>query len=74
MIYAETNLEDMPESCYACPYGMKIDKYWDTDKKEWIKANNLGYNCALTMKAMTSTKRNRFCPLIQDWLIESEVE
>lgn len=72
MIYARTELEDMPKNCFECKYGMKVDKYWSPKEMKWVKSNNVGWNCVLTMKAMTSTKRNRYCPLVQDWLIEKE--
>lgn len=68
MIYARTELEEMPRSCFECPYGRKGSQYWDTKEMKWKKPSY--FHCALINKTMTSTKRNRACPLVQDWLIE----
>lgn len=68
MIYATTELDEMPKSCFDCPFGRQGTKYWCTYERKW-KQPSL-FHCALTNKAMTSTKRNRFCPLVYDWLVE----
>lgn len=49
---------DIPKNCYECPLGMvKYMRGWrfDTEQSKFA--------CALTGKNMTSTKRNRFCPM-----------
>jgi len=51
---------DMPKNCYACPFGMEYySTLWMAKGSKFRK----DYSCVITHKALTSTKRNRFCPL-----------
>jgi hypothetical protein len=52
---------EMPTSCYDCPLAMQ--DYTTLFGKNFSRTRN-SYACVLTHKAITSTKRNRFCPLI----------
>ena len=49
---------EMPENCYEGPFGM----YDYVTLRRTAKANNK-WKCVITGKSVTSTKRNRFCPL-----------
>lgn len=48
---------EMPKTCYDCPLAMQ--NYVTIFGKEAKQINT----CVLTHKVITSTKRNRFCPL-----------
>ena len=52
---------EMPTSCYDCPLAMQ--DYTTLFGKNFNRTRN-SYACVLTHKAITSTKRNRFCPLV----------
>lgn len=52
---------EIPKNCYSCPLGfMRYEKgyRWGFEKRE--------YACCITGKGMTSTKRNRFCPIVDE--------
>ena len=51
----------MPRSCYDCPLAMQ--DYTTLFGKNINRTRN-SYSCVLTHKAITSTRRNRFCPLV----------
>ena len=54
----------MPENCYQCKFG--ITGYVREHESRWgWKMKQYSHQCILTGKSMTSTKRNRFCPLIE---------
>lgn len=51
---------DVPQNCFDCPLGLisyERSHKWKHEKRTCA--------CALSGKMMTSTKRNRFCPLIE---------
>ena len=50
---------EMPKNCFDCP--MSAYRYESFDRNGKYVAGN--FVCVLTGKEMTSTKRNRFCPL-----------
>lgn len=52
---------EMPTSCYDCPLAMQ--DYTTLFGKKLSRTTN-SYACVLTHKSITSTKRNRFCPLV----------
>ncbi len=52
---------EMPTSCYNCPLAMQ--DYTTLFGNNFNQTRN-SYACVLTHKAITSTKRNRFCPLV----------
>jgi len=52
---------EMPKSCYDCPLAMQ--DYTTLFGKTFNRTRN-SYSCVLTHKKITSTKRNRFCPLV----------
>jgi len=52
---------NMPKSCYDCPLAMQD---YTTLFGNNFKQTRNSYACVLTHKVITSTKRNRFCPLI----------
>lgn len=51
---------EMPKSCYDCPLAMLR---YTTLFRNGKQATNQ-YACVITGKVITSTKRNRFCPLM----------
>lgn len=53
---------EMPKDCYECP--MAMSNYTTLLGKNHKQTCGI-YSCVLTHKALTSTKRNRFCPLIE---------
>ena len=52
---------EMPTSCFDCPLAMQ--DYTTLFGNKLSRTRN-SYACVLTHKAITSTKRNRFCPLV----------
>ena len=52
---------EMPTSCYDCPLAMQ---YYVTLFGKTFNQTKNDYACVLTHKKITSTRRNRFCPLI----------
>ena len=56
---------DMPATCWDCPLAMYLYEPLATSKKhkEFKKYKDNMLACVLTDKAITSTKRSRFCPL-----------
>lgn len=51
---------EMPRTCYECPFAMEhYSTLWRYKNEKFRK----DYSCVITHKAITSTKRNRFCPL-----------
>lgn len=50
---------EMPKTCYDCPLAMMR---YNTLFRRGKQISN-EFSCVLTHKAITSTKRNRFCPL-----------
>ena len=55
----QINME-MPKTCYDCPFAMQS---YVTLFGNGTKQIRNSYACVLTHKTITSTKRNRFCPL-----------
>lgn len=53
---------DMPENCYKCPFAME---YYSTLYMSKAGKFRKDYCCVITHKALTSTKRSRFCPLVE---------
>lgn len=51
---------EMPKNCYECPFAMHSYATLYGKGTKRIQGN---YSCVLTHKAITTTKRNRFCPL-----------
>lgn len=51
---------DMPGTCYDCPLAMWQFETLATSNKHEKHI----FACVLTHKAITSTKRSRFCPLL----------
>ena len=54
---------DMPRNCFECKFGMYDYSGLAQDLAERKKLHK--FECVITGKSVTSTKRNRFCPLIQ---------
>ena len=54
-------VDELPRDCYECYFGICGSIYKISD----LKNERFSYDCFLTHKACTSTKRNRFCPLVQ---------
>lgn len=52
---------EMPKNCYDCPFAMQD---YTTLFGNNFKQTKNSYACVLTHKTITSTKRNRFCPLV----------
>ena len=52
---------EMPKSCYQCQFAMQ---QYRTVWHGFKRVEN-SYACVMTHKKITSTKRNRFCPLIE---------
>ena len=52
---------EMPENCYECPLAMEYYSTLFTAKRGKFRND---YACVLTHKTITSTKRNRACPLV----------
>jgi hypothetical protein len=50
---------EMPENCYECQFAAN---YFRPIHKSGRKP--CSFACVLTQKSLTSTKRNRFCPLV----------
>ena len=50
----------MPKTCYDCPFAMSsfITLYHNKPERVYKE-----YSCVLTHTAITSTKRNKACPL-----------
>ena len=57
---------DMPQTCYDCPFAMRQYETFLVSQKR-IK-NSCA--CVLTHKTITSTRRNRYCPLKEMPIIE----
>lgn len=53
---------EMPKNCYDCP--MSAFRCESFVRNEKLFAED--YVCVLTGKQATSTKRNRFCPLVEE--------
>lgn len=51
----------MPKTCWECEFALY--SYSKLPSEEINKTHK--FQCVLTDKAITSTKRNRFCPLIE---------
>jgi len=51
---------EMPKNCYDCPFAMR--RY----ETLFVKGKSIrrDYGCVFTHRTITSTKRNRFCPLM----------
>lgn len=46
-----------PKTCYECPFGLV----------EYIKHGERNrFACCITDKDMTSTRRNKYCPIVDD--------
>ena len=53
---------EMPKNCYECPFAMEYySTLWMYKSGKFRK----DFACVITHKTLTSTKRNRFCPLIE---------
>lgn len=52
---------ETPKNCFECPFGF-IDYRKRGVRKSFV--------CCITLKAMTSTKRNRFCPIVDGEEVE----
>lgn len=63
-VIIKTELDKLPHDCYKCPYAQN-GKVWKYVAKYDMKFVDYRYACMITNKAMTSTKRNRFCPLVE---------
>ena len=50
---------EMPRTCYECP--LALLRYETLHSTSGQIKND--FSCVLTHKTITSTKRNRFCPL-----------
>lgn len=53
-------VDELPRNCYMCPFGIHGNRVYIPATAE---LKRYWYQCFLTQKKMTSTKRNRFCPL-----------
>lgn len=53
---------EIPENCYKCPFAME---YYSTLYMSKAGKFRKDYCCVITHKTLTSTKRNRFCPLVE---------
>lgn len=60
MIVVKTQMEEMPKNCYQCPFAMLEYK-----KLSKGRFKTVSFGCAATDKTITSTRRNKFCPLIE---------
>lgn len=62
MIIIKTHLKELPQNCFECPYALSgtVEQYGN---RYYIRHKTYHLACFLTGMAMTSTKRNRFCPL-----------
>lgn len=51
-----------PRICYECPFGLVeyIKQYGERNRFAWC----------ITDKTMTSIRRNRFCPIVEDEEVE----
>lgn len=50
----------MPRTCYECPFAMEYySTLWMYKHGKFRK----DYSCVITHRQITSTVRNRFCPL-----------
>lgn len=47
----------LPKTCYDCPFGLR--EYIKDGERHW-------FECCITDKDMTSTKRNIYCPIVDD--------
>ena len=52
---------EMPKDCCECPLSAWHYESFRSNGK-YVVANSI---CVLTVKTITSTKRNRFCPLVE---------
>lgn len=50
----------MPKNCYECPFGLL-----EYTSQCYAKTIRNKFACCITHKTKTSTKRNRFCPLVE---------
>lgn len=60
---------EMPKNCFECPFGLFHFK-----ALSMFKCAEGDFSCVITHKALTSTKRNRFCPLIEAKEEEDETD
>lgn len=51
---------EMPKNCYECPFGLL-----EYTSQYYSKTIRNKFACCITHKAKTSTRRNRFCPLVE---------
>ena len=51
----------LPQNCFECIFGAA-----NYTRLQFASGERRTYACYITGKAMTSTKRNRYCPLIDD--------
>lgn len=51
---------EMPKNCYECPFGLL-----EYTSQCYGKTIRNKFACCITHKTKTSTKRNRFCPLVE---------
>lgn len=55
-----------PKTCYECPFGMvEYIKNWGESKREIRRLA-----CCITGRAMTSTRRNKHCPIVDGEEVE----
>lgn len=57
----QINGMEMPTNCYECP--MAMVRYATLQRNSGQIRND--FACVLTHKTITSTKRNRACPLVE---------
>lgn len=53
----------MPKNCYECQFSFA--RYDKLPSKRGCTELSHTYKCCITDKALTATKRNRFCPLVE---------
>ena len=58
---------EMPKNCYECPFAMEYFSTLFMNRRGKFRAN---YSCVIAHKVITSTKRNRFCPLVSADVVE----
>ena len=58
----------MPKNCYECQFAFA--RYDKLPSKRGRTELSHTYECCITDKALTATKRNRFCPLVEVGKVE----
>ncbi len=56
-------VDELPQNCFECPFGITSGSIKCTYLYNFSKPKEYFCKCYFTDKAMTGTKRNRYCPL-----------